>query len=45
MGSSYAVQSLTGEILWKTDDNIISNIAISPAKNLAYVLTRENFRN
>ena len=41
MGSAYAVKSLTGDILWKTEDNIISNIAISPAKRLAYVLTRD----
>ena len=41
MGSAYAVQSLTGDILWKADDVVISNIAVSPAKKLAYVLTRD----
>lgn len=41
MGNSYAVQSSTGKILWKTDDNVISNIAVSSAKKHAYVLTRD----
>jgi outer membrane protein assembly factor BamB len=41
MGSVYAVQRSTGKVLWKTDDIVISNIAVSPAKKLAYVLTRE----
>jgi outer membrane protein assembly factor BamB len=41
MGSSYAVESSTGKILWKTDNNVVSNIAVSPAKKLAYVLTRD----
>lgn len=41
MGSAYEVQSSTGEILWQTDDNVISNIVVSPAKNLAYFLTRD----
>jgi len=40
MGSVYALKSLTGDTLWKID-NIVSNIAVSPAKKLAYVLTRE----
>lgn len=41
MGSIYAVQRSTGKILWKTDDIVISNITISPAKKLAYALTRD----
>jgi outer membrane protein assembly factor BamB len=41
MGSVYAVQRSTGNILWKIDNIVISNIAVSPAKKLAYVLTRE----
>jgi len=41
MGSVYAMQRSTGKILWKTDNNVISNIVISPAKKLAYVLTRD----
>jgi outer membrane protein assembly factor BamB len=40
IGSVYALKSLTGDTLWKID-NIVSNIAVSPAKKLAYVLTRE----
>ena len=41
MGSLYAVQLSTGNILWKTDNIVISNITISPSKKLAYVLTRD----
>jgi len=41
MGSLYAVQRSTGNILWKTDNIVISNITISPSKKLAYVLTRD----
>jgi outer membrane protein assembly factor BamB len=41
MGSVFAVQRSTGNILWKIDNIVISNIAVSPAKKLAYVLTRE----
>lgn len=41
MGGVYAVQRSTGNILWKIDNIVISNIAVSPAKRLAYVLTQE----
>jgi DNA-binding beta-propeller fold protein YncE len=40
MGSLYAIDSASGAVLWKTDGNIISNIAYSSAKSMVYALSR-----
>jgi len=41
MGRTYAISRATGKTLWKTNDNIISNIAYSPEKERIYLLTRD----
>jgi outer membrane protein assembly factor BamB len=41
MGRTYAVNRTYGNILWKTDSNIISNIAYSLKKERIYLLTRD----
>lgn len=40
MGRVYAIDRVSGKILWETDDNIISNAAYSPQKEKIYLLTR-----
>lgn len=40
-GSVYALDRKTGTMLWKTSDNIISNIAYSETKKTIYLLTLE----
>lgn len=40
MGRTYAISRATGKTLWKTNNNIISNIAYSPEKERIYLLTR-----
>jgi outer membrane protein assembly factor BamB len=39
IGSVYAIDRVSGKILWKTDDNIISNIAYTPSHEVVYVLS------
>ncbi len=39
-GSVYALNRLSGRTLWKTDNVIVSNIAISSIDHILYVLTR-----
>ena len=41
MGRMYGIGRASGDILWRTDNNIISNIAYSPTKATAYVLSRD----
>lgn len=41
MGRAYGIDRVSGKTLWKTDDNIISNIAYSPKKEKIYVLNRD----
>ncbi|MFH2102597.1 MAG: PQQ-binding-like beta-propeller repeat protein [Chloroflexota bacterium] len=43
MGSIYAIDRTSGEVLWKTDDNIISNMAYSPSDLLVFCLTRDGY--
>jgi outer membrane protein assembly factor BamB len=40
-GSIYTFNRSTGELLWQTTDNIISNIAYSPLKKTIYALTQD----
>jgi outer membrane protein assembly factor BamB len=40
MGSAYAIERSTGKILWKTNDIVVSNIALSEPGGMAYMLTR-----
>jgi outer membrane protein assembly factor BamB len=40
MGSAYAIERSTGKILWKTNDVVVSNIALSEQGSMAYMLTR-----
>jgi outer membrane protein assembly factor BamB len=41
IGRVYAINRTDGKILWRTDDNVITNIAYSPKKERIYVLTRD----
>ena len=41
MGNVYAIDRDDGKTLWKTDGNIVSNIAYSPEKERIYILTRD----
>jgi outer membrane protein assembly factor BamB len=40
VGSAYAIERSTGKILWKTDNTIISNLALSTKKDSVYVLNQ-----
>ncbi|MGA9398202.1 MAG: PQQ-binding-like beta-propeller repeat protein, partial [Anaerolineaceae bacterium] len=40
LGSVYSIDRATGDILWKTADNIVSNIAYSESLKKIYLLTR-----
>ena len=40
-GSIYALDRKNGVFLWKTDNNIISNVVYSPSKKKIYALTRD----
>ncbi|MCJ7432981.1 MAG: PQQ-like beta-propeller repeat protein, partial [Anaerolineales bacterium] len=41
IGRIYGIDRASGTTLWKTDENIISNIACSPAKAAVYALARD----
>jgi hypothetical protein len=41
MGSIYAIDRANGNILWKTTDDVISNIGYSPRHHQIYYLTKE----
>jgi outer membrane protein assembly factor BamB len=41
MGSIYAIDRASGDTLWKTEDNVISNIAYSSTHHQIYYLTKE----
>lgn len=41
MGSIYAIDRATGETLWKTGGNVISNITYSPDQHQIYYLAKE----
>jgi outer membrane protein assembly factor BamB len=40
-GSVFTLDRKTGSLLWKTDNNIIANVAYSPSKGAIYALTRD----
>jgi outer membrane protein assembly factor BamB len=40
IGSVYAIERSTGQILWKTDDTFISDIALLDKKDLVYVINQ-----
>lgn len=40
IGSIYAIERSTGNILWKTDDTFISDIAFSDKNGLVYVINQ-----
>jgi outer membrane protein assembly factor BamB len=41
LGSIFALNRTNGKLIWKTDNNIISNITYSPSRRVIYALTRE----
>jgi outer membrane protein assembly factor BamB len=41
MGRIYGIDRASGATLWRTDENIISNIAYSPTKATVYALSRD----